>query len=609
MAETTSEELYQMGAAAEFANSHMTILHKSVVSTTQTLGSSIRELRESTTHIAMASSSAAAVMSAQMAKKPAPKEEKEDDKGEKFVASIIKGGAALLKMGMETQQTEATFQQLTGSVLRAKALIGSLEELGFSTPFSPAELKESAQALLMSGTAAANIVPTLTMLGDVSRGDKEKLDAMTAAFGKIQTDGKLTSDTLKEMVGAGFDPLAEMARTSGKSITDLQADLEAGLITAAQFTNSLATATGPGGQFFGVMQAQSETAAGSWQQFTERLEAAGGQLGTTLLPTMETFVNNALIPMVTLLQEGASWIAEYGTEIGVLVSAIGGAYVGYQLLTMGINFAKTAQTLFNLAMAFSPLQWVAIAIGAVVAVLFYAWNTFAGFRAVVMGAWEGLKAFGSLIWDLIIDSIKGVINGISGLGEALMYVFQGDWSKAWETGKKAVKDLVGITAAEHAFENGKQVGKSFMEGYSQEMDASQAATAVTAPKETGWSVKAPTAAPVNTGLAVSAYGYGLSATGNTPAPAASPKAPATTKMKPRPRPTADTQINSAGAGAKDKAEGITSGGARSVVINLQKLFDNLNISSTTFKEGVSDMEQIVTESLLRVLNSANAITI
>jgi hypothetical protein len=60
---------------------------------------------------------------------------------------------------------------------------------------------------------------------------------------------------------------------------------------------------------------------------------------------------------------------------------------------------------------------------------------------------------------------------------------------------------------------------------------------------------------------------------------------------------------------KEKVDGITSGGARNIIINLQKLFDNINISSTTVQEGVNDMEQIVTEALLRVLNSANVLPV
>ena len=58
----------------------------------------------------------------------------------------------------------------------------------------------------------------------------------------------------------------------------------------------------------------------------------------------------------------------------------------------------------------------------------------------------------------------------------------------------------------------------------------------------------------------------------------------------------------------ETSNNITSGGSRptSITINLQKLQDKIEIHSTNIKEGVQEMETMVTEALLRVLNSANA---
>lgn len=346
----------------------------------------------------------------------------------------------------------------------------------------------------------------------------------------------------------------------------LQADLNAGRISADQLTNSLISATGPGGQFFGTMQAQSETATGRWQEFNERLEMAGTSLGTALLPIATDFINNALIPMAAFLETTANWISKHSTLVEFLAVRIGGALLGYKLWSM-------AQGALNLVMSLNPIGLVVAGIVSLIAGIIYAWNTFSGFRGAVVGVFEWLKAFGSLIKDFVIDRIKGMISGISGLGQAVMYMFQGEWSKAWETGKNAVKDLVGVDAVKHAAENAGKLGSAFSKGF-----------------DDGVKMK-----PLSL----------KSLMGSTPP---------VTKMKP----TGDysglgktpEQAGGAGLGnAKDKVEGITSGGARNIIINLQKLFDNINISSTTVQEGVTDMEQMVTEALLRVLNSANAIAI
>jgi tape measure domain-containing protein len=570
MADTTSDEYYQISKAADLALSKVSIFQKTVMLNNKTLGSSLSELREHITQIDITSAKASSGTSAAISKKAkeaAPEKKKADvDKGETYsVDGIIKGGTAMLKMAMDLQQTQVAFQQFTGSATTAKALVSSLQEMGATTPFNSSDLMKNAESLLASGTAAANIVPTLSLLGDASMGNKEHLDEMTKAFTQVQTDGKLTTSTLSELVSAGFNPLEEMSRTSGISVSKLQADMNAGKISADQLTNSLVSATGPGGQFFGAMQAQSETASGRWQEFNDRLEMAGTSIGTALLPIATDFINNALIPMAAMLETVATWLSQHSTLVEFLAVTIGGAILGYKLWAM-------AQGAVNLVMSLNPIGLVVAGIVALIAGVVYAWNTFSGFRGAVVGVWEWLKAFGSLIKDFVIDRIKGMISGIAGLGQAIMYMFQGEWSKAWETGKNAVKDLVGVDAIKHAADNAGKLGGAFSKGFDDGVKMKPISLKSLMPAKTPATRMVPGGDFTNAGRATE-------------------------------------QTAGLGGNAKDKVEGITGGGGRNIIINLQKLFDNINITSTTVQEGVTDMEQIVTEALLRVLNSANAIAI
>lgn len=661
MARTTSEELNQMGAAAGFAANSISMLRETAMSGAKALSSSANELRDRfakgpaapggapplrhgsssgnettgrndygdpASNPGSSTGSSTGSSASTPASDPA-KEEKKDK--EKDFGGLLKQGTSMLKMAMDLQETQKSFELLTGSAFKAQELMSNLQNMAFKTPFSPTELMKDAEALLQSGTAADDVMKTLILLGDASNGNKEHMEGMVKAFADVQLGGVLTSDALKGMIGAGFNPLEEMSKKTGLSMDDLKTKMEAGQITVGMLSESLALAAGPGGQFFGSMTDQSSTASGRWQEFSERLEAAGTTLASGLLPTVTMFVDNALMPMVGALQWVAGLISEHEELFGILAMAIGGAYLGYQALTMWQNLSATAQALLNAAMNLCPAAWVALAVGAVIGAVLYAWNTFAGFRGAIMGTWEALKGFASLIWDFVVDSIKGVINGISGLGQALMYVFKGDWSKAWETGKQAVKDLVGVDAMKHASDNASKLGSAVSKAYNDEINKKPTskpaleppAAPAMAPKAAGWSVAAPGKTPASSSLDLVPPGYGPASTGKQPSaldtlknatPAktpAKPTGPASTKMKPA---TDHTTVSRApepsgggGTVARDKVDGITNGGARSIIINLQKLFDNINISSTTIKEGVSEMEEIVTEALLRVLNSVNAL--
>ena len=573
MAENTSDEFYQIGRAAEVATSKVSIFQRTMMSSTQSMGSSLSELREQITQIEISTARASSLSAAAVSKTKKPQEEpkkekKKKDEGDEFsFDGLLSGASGLLKMGMDLQTTQVAFQQLTGSATTAKALIGSLQQMGTTTPFKSKDLMDNAKALLESGTSAANVVPVLNLLGDVGRGNQESLSGLTKAFSQIQETGKLTETSMKAMVDAGFNPLEEIARTSGLSMEKLKADMAAGKISVDQITTSLISATGPGGEFFGSMQQQSDTAAGKWNQFNETMNMAGSTLGMALMPLATDFINNVLLPMGTVLQMVSGWLAEHSGLIEGLAVVIGGALIGYKLWAI-------AQGAVNLVMSLNPMGLLIAGIVALIGGLIYLWNTFSGFRGAIVGAWEWLKAFGILIKDFVIDRIKGLITGMGGLAKALGYIFEGEWSKAWETGKQAVSDLTGITAAKNAYNNAGSLGKAFSKGFDDGVNMKPLSLKGLMPKTPAVPKPAATA--------------DYSSLGNTPINA--PGRP-------------NTGIN----GAQGKVEGITGGGARNIIINLQKLFDDINITSSTVQQGVSDMEQMVTEALLRVLNSANAI--
>ncbi len=113
--------------------------------------------------------------------------------------------------------------------------------------------------------------------------------------------------------------------------------------------------------------------------------------------------------------------------------------------------AMTAvQWLWNVALNANPIGLVIAGVAALVGVVTWAWSEFEGFRKIVMGVWEVMKLFAVVIKDLVIQRLKDMLSGITGLGSALMKFFKGDWEGAWEAGKQAVTDLSGIEAGKEA---------------------------------------------------------------------------------------------------------------------------------------------------------------
>jgi len=103
-----------------------------------------------------------------------------------------------------------------------------------------------------------------------------------------------------------------------------------------------------------------------------------------------------------------------------------------------------AQWDLNAAIAANPIGAIVLGIIALITLVAIAWDKFEGFRGTIVGMWEVLKSFGTVIKDFVINRIKGILSGITGLGSALVKLFSGDFSGAWKTAKQAVSDFVGV---------------------------------------------------------------------------------------------------------------------------------------------------------------------
>ena len=113
----------------------------------------------------------------------------------------------------------------------------------------------------------------------------------------------------------------------------------------------------------------------------------------------------------------------------------------------------------------NPISLVIILIAGLIAIVWALWNKFEGFRGVIMGVWEVIKGFGTAIKDYVINRFKELLSGITGIGQALLAFFSGDFKKAWEVGKKAASDLIGVDSKKKLVEDGINAAKKFNEGY------------------------------------------------------------------------------------------------------------------------------------------------
>ncbi|MCM1075943.1 MAG: tape measure protein [Bacteroides sp.] len=157
----------------------------------------------------------------------------------------------------EIESFEISFETLLGSKDKAKELFGSIREFAVNTPMQLDTLAQGAQTLLGFGIEAEKVMPLLKQIGDISMGDAQKFSSLTLAFAQASSAGKLAGQDFLQMVNAGFNPLNEISKATGKSIKQLKQDMEDGRITTKELESAFASATAEGGMFHDMLEKQS----------------------------------------------------------------------------------------------------------------------------------------------------------------------------------------------------------------------------------------------------------------------------------------------------------------------------------------------------------------
>lgn len=198
---------------------------------------------------------------------------------------------ASVSAAAEMESMNAAFEVMLGSADKAQKLMSDIIEMSDFTPFQSKDLAKSAKTLLNFGVAAKDIMPNLNMLGDVAGDDTERLRMLTLAFGQMSQAGQLMGQDLLQFINAGFSPLQEIARKTGRNIKDLKKDMSKGLISSQMVVDAFSSATSKGGRFFGNMKKQSQTMKGLWSTFLGMVTRLRVLIGNKLQPVISKILN------------------------------------------------------------------------------------------------------------------------------------------------------------------------------------------------------------------------------------------------------------------------------------------------------------------------------
>jgi len=283
-------------------------------------------------------------------------------------AALTKFGQEIINVRGEMEMMEKSFEVLAGSGEAATKMLTELKDVAVKSPLSLTAITDSAQMLMGYNIEAGKTVEIIKQMSDISMGQSDKFQSLILAFSQMSSAGQVLSQDLRQMSTAGFNPLVEIARTTGKSLQEVTKEMNNGAITVDMVSEAFRTATSEGGKFYGMTEKQAEGLVGlqasltdAWTNMLNELGESGQgiisegyRLATSLVENYET-IGKVLVSLIaTYGTYKVAVILATATEKGWTVAQV----AHYNVLLL----VERAQKLLNATMLANPYVLVATAV-------------------------------------------------------------------------------------------------------------------------------------------------------------------------------------------------------------------------------------------------------
>lgn len=369
-------------------------------------------------------------------------------------AGIVAMGKVAFDYNSQMENFEANFSTLLESEEKGRQKVEELKKMAASTPFEMGDLAEATQQLLAFGVQSEDTGTYLQQLGDISLGNKDKLNSLVAAFGKMNSTGKVTLENINQMAEQGFNPLKQISESTGESMTDLYARVSAGKVSLDEIKMAMQNATTEGGNFAGGMEKASQTMTGRISTLKDNARALVGEVFTPITNGIKDQILPGAISAIDTLTASfhQNGVAGMATAAGDIIGQ------GLGLFTQSLpKFGETAMNIVSSLFQGIRNNQGQIAEGAVTTITTLVTGlirtmpqllTTGGslLLEIAKGLAQQLPAIGreavNMVTGLVqslwanrgrilqagVDIVQGIIDGIASVWQGLIDWFEGLWA-------------------------------------------------------------------------------------------------------------------------------------------------------------------------------------
>lgn len=298
----------------------------------------------------------------------------------KQMSGMLIGGMGLKELAGKIVSVRAEFESmetslkvlLGGNEERLNNIMGQIKEYALASPLNTKDMVGAVQMMTSFGIEAEKSIDYLKAIGDISMGDTGKFNSLALAFSQMSSAGKLMGQDLMQMVNAGFNPLEEIARKTGKSIGELKNEMSKGAITSKMVQDAFISATSAGGKFFGMSQEGAKTLNGQISMLQESFDNMFNEIGSKGEGVVMSAVKAATYLVENYEQVGrvivglATAFGIYRTAVALATMTTNGYTIAETLAYTRMLLLEKATKLLNMTMLANPYVAAAAALGTLI---------------------------------------------------------------------------------------------------------------------------------------------------------------------------------------------------------------------------------------------------
>lgn len=298
----------------------------------------------------------------------------------KQMSGMLLGGMGLKELASRVISVRAEFESmetslkvlLGGNEDRLNNIMGQIKEYALASPLNTKDMVGAVQMMTSFGIEAEKSIDYLKAIGDISMGDSGKFNSLALAFSQMSSAGKLMGQDLMQMVNAGFNPLEEISRKTGKSIGELKNEMSKGAITSKMVQDAFISATSAGGKFYGMASEGAKTLNGQISMLQESFDNMFNEIGSKGEGVVMSAVQAATYLVENYEQVGrvivglATSFGIYRTAVALATMTTNGYTIAETLAYTRMLLLEKATKLLNMTMLANPYVAAAAALGTLI---------------------------------------------------------------------------------------------------------------------------------------------------------------------------------------------------------------------------------------------------